>query len=69
MEKGIEFSERERLFVEKTLQTRAAEGVTHRIPRNAERIENGCRQVPARFGCLGRRQGTDDGSYDTNSFK
>ena len=44
MKKGIEFSERERHFVEKTLQTRAADGVAHRILENVERIENGCRQ-------------------------
>ena len=44
MKKGIEFSERERHFVEKTLQTRAARGVAHRILENVERIENGCRQ-------------------------
>ena len=48
MKKGIEFFERERRFLEKTLQTRAAEGDAHRIPRNAERIENGCRQHPGR---------------------
>ena len=55
MKKGIEFSERERPFVEKTLQTRAGEGGPHRIPRNAERIESGCREVPGRFGWLGAR--------------
>ena len=55
MKKGIEFLEREAFFSEKTLQTRAANGDTHRIPRNAERIEHGCRQVPGRFGCLGPR--------------
>ena len=55
MKKGIEFSERERLFVEKMLQTRAGWRVGHRIPRNAERIENGCRQPLTRFGCLGAR--------------
>ena len=53
MKKGIEFFERERRFLEKTLQTRAGRGGAHRIPRNAERIENGCRAVPTRFGCLG----------------
>ena len=55
MEKGIEFSERERLFVEKTLQIRAARGGPHRISRNAERIESGCREWPGRFGWLGAR--------------
>ena len=53
MKKDIEFSERERLFVEKTFQTRAGLGGAHRISRNAERIENECWQVPTRFGCLG----------------
>ena len=53
MKKGIEFSERERHFVEKTLQTRTADGVAHRILENVERIENGCREWLTRFGCLG----------------
>ena len=40
MKKGIEFFERERRFLEKTLQTRAADGGLHRILESAERIEN-----------------------------
>ena len=42
------FLERETFFSEKMLQTRAGDGGAHRIPRNVERIENGCRQHPGR---------------------
>ena len=43
-EKGIEFPEREADFPEKTTRAAAAYGVHHRMPKNAERIENGHRE-------------------------
>ena len=48
MKKSIDFSKRERHFVETTLQTRAARGGAHRILENVTFEGRGCRVAPAR---------------------
>ena len=65
--------EREASFSQKTTQTRAADGVAHRIVEITERVKTEGRQVPGRsrlYGPSARGHGKDDGSVtSTNSFK
>ena len=67
MKKGIEFPERERLFVEKMLQTRAANGGAHRILENVTFERRETRLTPPSRRAKSSRHsallGQDDGCF------